>query len=109
MPFKARSGGGGRQGYGQANRTVRNAKETAHASEQELLAEWFLAAIHEAVLRERLERELGSTEHQGVSSGRKRRGGRLAPCVSTGGRVGKESFTAAGAARVARPDRKSVV
>lgn len=29
MRLKARSGAGGRQGYGQANRTVRNAKETA--------------------------------------------------------------------------------
>ena len=86
MRLKARSGQGGRQGYSPLNRTVRNAKETASTCEQELAAEWFLAAIHEAVLRERLERELGSTEHQGVSSGRKRRGRRLARCVSTGRR-----------------------
>lgn len=106
MRLKARSGQGGRQGYSPLNRTVRNAKETASTCEQELAAEWFLAAIHEAVLRERLERELGSTEHQGVSSGRKRRGRRLARCVSTGGSGGKESFTGRAAARVARPSAK---
>jgi hypothetical protein len=106
MRLKARYGQGATQTLA-GNANAANAKETAQERELELAAEWFCAAMREAVLRERLERERAATEHQGVSSGRKRRGGRLARCVSRRGAGDKESFTGGGAARVARPRAKA--
>ena len=103
MGLKARSGGGGRQGYGQGNRTVRNAKETPSTREQELAAEWFCAAIHEAVLRERLEQHRAATEHQRVAKPDTIRQNRKSVRRGDGD---KESFVRKADARGARPSPK---
>ena len=68
MRFKARSGAGGRQGYGQGNRTVRNAKETLRERVRMARA-WCLATGVDPKLAEHLAALAGvCAVHQRVTS-----------------------------------------
>ena len=85
MRLKARSGQGGRQGYSPSNRTVRKRTQWPR--------NWDAYVVHELLNQGVTSEQLDDwaliarvlTEHQRVSSGRKRRGTRSARCVSAGG------------------------